>query len=88
MLADSSPAIQSRFQTELEYIQLEALPGPGRLIRWGAPNGLKVAGEYIHDDLVLSAALCAVLDGLEWAISGPALIVQKPDPLKELDHGF
>lgn len=80
--------IQSRFHTELEYIQLEALPGPGRLIRWGSPNGLKVAGEYIHDDLVLSAALCAVLDGLEWAVSGPALLVQKADPLKELDHGF
>ena len=35
----------------------------------------KIAGEFIHDDLVLSAALCAVLDGQEWVISGPSLIV-------------
>ena len=80
--------LQAKFFSELEYIQLEAVPGPGRLIRWGAPNGLKVVGEYIHDDLVLSAALCAVLDGQEWAVTGPTLIVQTPDPLEELDHGY
>jgi hypothetical protein len=85
--ADITP-ISTRFLTELEYTQLEAMPGPGRLIKWGAPQGLKVAGEYIHDDLVLSSALCAVLDSLEWSISGPSLIVQTTDPLKELSSGF
>jgi hypothetical protein len=80
--------IQSRFWQELEHVQMEIVPGPDKRIKWGVPNGMKVDGEFIHDDLVLSAALCAVLDTQEWAISGPALVVQRADPLKELDHGY
>ena len=80
--------IQDRFWREVENVQMEAQTGPDRRIRWGVPNGAKVGGEYIHDDLVLSAALCAVLDGQEWAISGPSLIVHRLDPLAELDRGY
>lgn len=34
--------------------------GPGRPLRWGVPAGRG------HDDLVLSAALAATLDGFDW----------------------
>jgi hypothetical protein len=81
--------IQALFWQELEAVQLETLPGPDHKIRWAVPNGAKdAAGDYLHDDLVLSAALCAVLDAQRWAISGPTLVVQRTDPLKELDRGY
>jgi hypothetical protein len=34
--------------------------GPGKSMRWGTPTGRG------HDDLVMSAALVARLDGVEW----------------------
>ena len=37
-------------------------------------------GDYLHDDLVMSAALCAVLDTLPWSAGGAGLI-HRPDPL-------
>lgn len=40
--------------------RFEVLPGPGRLLRWSVPRG---AG---HDDLLVSAALTARLDELDW----------------------
>ncbi len=54
--------MQERFWREVENVQMEVVPGPDRRMKWGTPEGAKVGGEYIHDDLVLSAALCAVLD--------------------------
>jgi len=48
-------------------------------------------GEYVHDDLILSAALCAVLDGDAgaWSVGGEALVVKGVDPIREMDkEGF
>jgi hypothetical protein len=50
--------------TDLYWDQLrattyETLPGPGRLLRWSVPPSRG------HDDLVMSAALAAVLDDLD-----------------------
>jgi hypothetical protein len=39
----------------------ETPPGPGHPLRWGVPAGQG------HDDLVMSAALAATLDGIDWA---------------------
>ena len=71
--------------------QYEVLPGPGKVLRWGVPDGSHdpSSGELLHDDLLVSAALVAVLDGLEWSVSGPALVVPRADPLSEMDReGF
>ncbi|MBL8129836.1 MAG: hypothetical protein JNM64_19525, partial [Chloroflexia bacterium] len=38
----------------------EVLPGPGRLLRWSVPASRG------HDDLLVSAALAARLDRLDW----------------------
>jgi len=82
-------SLQARFWRELESCQMEVMPGPERRVKWGVPNGMKGAdGEFIHDDLVLSAALCAVLDDQIWGLSGPSLIVSRADPLAELDRGY
>ena len=84
-----SDPMQARFFGELEACQMEVQTGTERRLKWGVPNGFKdQTGDFIHDDLILSAALCAVLDGQEWAVTGPALVVQGVDPLKDLDHGY
>src|SRR3990172_6764131 len=45
-------------------------------------------GDLVHDDLLLSAALCAVLDTQPWGSISPALVVPGRDPLQDLDTGF
>ncbi len=86
-VADDS--MSARFWREVENVQMEAQTGPDRRIKWGVPNGFRdQAGDHIHDDLIISAALCSVLDGQEWAVAGPALVVKRADPLKELSIGY
>lgn len=79
------------FWQQLEYVQHEVLEGPGKILRWSVPEGTreKLTGAIVHDDLVLSAALCAVLDDQEWAVSGLPVIIRGSDPLAEMDRdGF
>jgi hypothetical protein len=81
--------LQARFWRELEACEMDVTAGPERRIQWGVPDGAKAAnGDFLHDDLVLSAALCAVLDSQPWSAAGPALVVQRADPMKEMDHGY
>jgi hypothetical protein len=52
-------------ETGLYWAQVEACgsqvgSGPNRLLQWG------VQDRATHDDLLVSAALCAVLDRLDW----------------------
>ena len=44
--------------------------------------------KLVHDDWVLSAALCARLEKLDWYAPAPTLIIQGKDPLKEMDREF
>jgi hypothetical protein len=82
------------FWRELAFCQYEVRPGPGRLLRWGVPDGtrdpaLPAGQSRVHDDTVISAALCAVLDAQPWyADTGAATIIRAPDPLDALDEGF
>jgi hypothetical protein len=48
------------FWKQLEAVEYEVRPGPGQLMKWG------VKDPALHDDLVMSAALVAVLDGQDW----------------------
>jgi len=54
------------------------------------PDGTRdpETGELVHDDLVISAAMCAELDSQEWSVGGAALVIQGKDPLEEMDKGF
>jgi hypothetical protein len=63
-------------------------------MRWGVPDGRRdpLTGQPVHDDWILSAALCSLLDGEAWPTGGLAAgpaIARRPDPLEEMDkEGF
>ena len=93
-LPDSPPAPQRRHQQEflqqLKACTFEVLEGAEQRMRWGVPEASRDAetGEILHDDWVLSAALCARLEKLDWYAPAPTLIIQGKDPLKQMDKGF
>lgn len=79
------------FWTQVENCQMMVVPGPERKMKWGVPDGMRDprSGELLHDDLVLSAALVAVLDEQEWSAPGGAKIAKARDPLAVIDgEGF
>lgn len=82
--------LDSLFQRQLQHCQYEIAPGPEKRMRWSVPDGTRdpASGEEVHDDLLLSAALSAVLDTQPWGAVGPALVVEGRDPLEDLDSGF
>jgi hypothetical protein len=81
---------KTEFWKQAKHCMNEVLTGPGRLMRWGVPEGTRdEIGNLIHDDELISSALCSVLDDQEWSISGEPVIVERGDPLKEMDaEGF
>ena len=84
---DDGQADTRQFWYEVEHCQYEVLPGPGARIRWGVWES-PVYSELIargHDDLLVSAALCTVLDEQLWPGTGSAELVHRPDPLDEID---
>lgn len=48
------------FWAQVEACGSQVADGPGKLLRWG------VESRKLHDDLVVSAALCALLDRVDW----------------------
>jgi hypothetical protein len=81
---------QDVFFEQLSFVQYEVIPGPAKLMRGSVPDGTRnpATGELVHDDLVLSAALSGVLDDQDWAVTGPAVVIRRIDPLNEMDQGF
>ncbi|BBB47137.1 hypothetical protein [Pelolinea submarina] len=78
------------FWNQIQFCEFEILPGPQKRVRWGVPDGRRdpATGDLVHDDLLISAALCAELDKKKWAVSRPTYIIQARDPLDDLDKGF
>jgi hypothetical protein len=74
--------LQALFFTQLSRVEMEILPGPQRGLRWQVPPGARhpASGAPLHDDLVLSAALCAALDDLPWGAAHSA-VLPGADPL-------
>jgi hypothetical protein len=86
-----SAGISGEFWSQARHCQAQAGQGPGHPLRWGVPDGTRdpLTGEPVHDDLLLSAALVGVLDGLDWSLGGAPLVVPGADPLQEIDaEGF
>lgn len=71
---DGSPE-RRQFWREVAAADYEVLDGPDRRMRWG------VADPTIHDDLLLSAALCALLDGSEPSPHASPHVIEAWDPL-------
>jgi len=92
--ASGQPAdadLQQLFWRQLAHTQYEIRPGPAHSLAWGVPDSTRdpVTGGTLHDDLVISAALCADLDRLDWRVpTGPGVILHGADPLVELSQGF
>jgi hypothetical protein len=83
-----SDATQAAFWQQLAHLQMEINPGPNRTMKWSVPDGTRdpATGEIIHDDLVISAALCALLDQEAWGFAASAII--HVDPLADLGDVF
>ena len=81
--------LQALFQRQLMAVTCEASIGPERWLKWSVPEGTAdPLGGLLHDDLVISAAMTAILDEQEWHISLSPQIIQASDPIKEMDGGF
>jgi hypothetical protein len=88
-LSAISDPLQAVFWQQIENCQSMVLDGPGKLMRWGVPDGTRDAttGELVHDDLILSAALCAALDGQAWGVA-ESKIVHALDPIGDLREAY
>ena len=81
--------LQALFQRQLRAVTCEASVGPERWLKWSVPEGTAdPLGGLLHDDLIISAAMTAILDEQEWSLSLSAQFIQAADPLKEMDGGF
>jgi len=90
-LASGIAAAQLEFWRQVQFCEFEILPGPNKTVRWGVPDGTRdpASGELVHDDLLISAAMLALLDEQHWSISAPTLVIQARDPLEDIDNaGF
>ena len=86
-LDDGEPDTR-QFWYEVENCEYRIRQGPGKLMSWGvwetlAFDGLIARG---HDDLLISAALTAVLDKQEWPGVGESGVVEMADELEEIDE--
>ena len=81
--------LDPRFEQQLAFCQYSVQPGPNQTMRWGVPDGTRdpETGELVHDDLITSAALSAVLDALDWHTALPTVIIPGRDPLEDIDRG-
>jgi len=81
--------LSRRFFREAAFCQYHVQSGPGKEIRWGVPDGTRdpASGERVHDDLLVSASLCALLDEENWTTHLPGVIIPGVDPMEEIDHG-
>jgi Terminase RNaseH-like domain len=80
---------RSEFWRQVDLCELKIYPGPERRIAWGVPDGTRdpVTGELVHDDLLISAALVAQLEGLDWGV-GASEIIDVEDPLAGMMEAF
>jgi terminase large subunit-like protein len=84
---DPMSAIGQQVRMQYANCMLELLPGPGKTLRWGVPDGTRGPdGALVHDDFVLADALVAKLDQLEWSIRFEPYRIQGKDPLEEMSR--
>ena len=65
---------------------MEIAPGPNRTMKWGVPDGTRnlQTGELIHDDLIISAAMCALLDEQSFG-HARSEVIKAFDPLSNME---
>lgn len=85
--ADDGAPDTRQFWYEVGACQYEIVGG--QMLRWGVWESPRYEGGIArgHDDLLLSAALVAMLDKQVWARHVASSIVAAPDPVREMDRG-
>lgn len=67
----------------------EILVGPAKTMRWSVPDGTRDAdGLLIHDDHVVTDAMTAILDKLQWHIEVEAETIPMRDPMRSMDRNY
>ncbi len=86
--ADDQQPDTVQFWHEVEACQYEVREGPGNAIKWGVWENPAYDGRiaYGHDDLLISAAMTAILDHRDWPGTGPSEVVSVPDDLEGIDN--
>ena len=79
-----------KLRMQLEHCRSEIVQGPTKTMRWGVPDGTrdKASGKLVHDDDLMTGALCTLLDKMEWRVSLPTVWTTPRDPLEEMDRNF
>jgi len=77
-----------QFWHEVTRCQYAVRPGPGHALTWGVTDAPSYDGviAHGHDDLLVSAALCALLDDFTWPVTGASAVVNLPDAIAEIDE--
>ena len=70
-----------QFWREVQAADYQVVDGPNKLMRWGVPD------PAVHDDLLISAALCALLDRDPRPPYAGSMIIEAEDPLKGTGKG-
>lgn len=86
---DPTSSEQAEFWRQVRHAVIEISSGPNQVIRWGVPDGTRDSsdGRLVHDDLVVSAGLCALLDEERWG-GADSVILAPIDPLDGLGEVF
>jgi len=78
---------KSCFLSEARACKYAISNGPEKRIQWSVPAGTRDGlGQIIHDDWLMSAALCAALEEEPLVVSFPTQIISARDPLEEMDY--
>jgi len=79
-----------KLRTQLDYCRSEIVQGPTKSMRWGVPDGTKdpATGQPVHDDDLITAAMCTLLDHMDWRVSLPTTWTIPKDPLADMDWNF
>jgi len=72
--ADDGDAVTRAYWSQLTQTVYDTPPGPGKPLRWSVPTARG------HDDLVMSAALATVLDGIDWRPRTARGLFSEDDP--------
>lgn len=85
-LPDEQPDTR-QFWYEVGACQRIVRDGPNRLLSWSVSDPVSYDGliAYGHDDLLISAALCSILDQQDWPGSAEGDTVTVQDPLDTID---
>jgi len=83
-------ALKASFEQQLLACQYKVSIGPEKTLHWGVPEGARDPGsrQVLHDDLLISAAMTAVLDEQDWAYPAEPMLIAAPDPIREMEGAF